>query len=107
MRQQLLSSRRVAHPVDKRLGDLDVHVGFQEGQPDVAECRVDIGLGEHPAAGQTGDNLLKFTLQRLEHSLTRKAVEKLESWKVGKLKRYFVDSLTLQLFNSSTSLMAS
>src|SRR5437667_7462453 len=99
MRQQLLSSRRVAHPVDKRLGDLDVHVGFQEGQPDVAECRVDIALGEHPAAGQTGDNLLKFALQRLEHSLTRKAV--------GKLKRYFVDSPTLQLFNSSTSFMAS
>ena len=45
MCQQLLSDRRVAHPVGKRLGDLDVHVGFQEGQPDVAERRVDIGVG--------------------------------------------------------------
>jgi len=61
--EHLLADRCRTHPVDERFGNLEVHIGFEQRQAYLAECRVDVDFGQHAAAREALDNLLETTLQ--------------------------------------------
>ena len=50
--EDTLAERALAHGRDELAHDLQVHVGLEEGDPHVAERRVEIGLGDTRAAAK-------------------------------------------------------
>ena len=50
--EDALAERALAHGRDELAHDLQVHVGLEEGDPHVAERRVEIGLGDTRAAAK-------------------------------------------------------
>ena len=59
--------RALLHPADEALDDLDVHVGFEEGQPDLAGDLVDVLLVEPAAAAQAREDPVESVGQCVEH----------------------------------------
>ena len=62
-----LVHRPVADAVDERLDDLEVDVGLEQRQPDLAQRRLDV-LGRQPdLAAQRLEDVLDAGAERLEH----------------------------------------
>ena len=55
------------HPLDERLDDAEVHVGFEQRQPDFTQCRVDRGFGEANLATKRLEDVLQTRAERFEH----------------------------------------
>ena len=53
-----LIGRLVAHPVDERLDDLEVDVGLEQREPDLAQRRFDVLLGQAHLAPQGREGAL-------------------------------------------------
>ena len=66
--QDLLARGAGANALDDLLRDLEVHVGLEEGQTDLAQGFVDLGLREDTLAAKRPEDLLKPIAQRLEHA---------------------------------------
>ena len=59
--------RAIADAIDERLDDLEVDVGFEQRQPNLAERRLDV-LGRQPRlAAKSLENVLQACAERLEH----------------------------------------
>ena len=53
--------------VEHRLDDHEVDVGLEEGEADLAQHLVDVGLAQRPLAAQPGEDPLEAIGKRLEH----------------------------------------
>ncbi len=53
-----LIGRLVAYPVDESLDDLEVDVGFEQREPNLAQRRLDVLLGQAHLAPQGGEGAL-------------------------------------------------
>ena len=58
---------RAADAVEELLHDLEVDVGLEEGEADLAQRGVDVGLGEDTLAAEGPEDALEPLAQRLEH----------------------------------------
>ena len=58
--QDLLPGGAHAHPVEELLHDLEVDVGLEEGEADLAQRLVDVGLGEGPLAAEGAEDVLEL-----------------------------------------------
>ena len=71
--EHVLLHRPVADAVDERLDDLEVDVGFEQRQPDLAQRRLDV-LGRQPRFAPQGlEDVLQACAQGLEHGLRIRA----------------------------------
>ena len=67
--QDRLVHRLVADAIDERLDDLEVDVGFEQRQPDLAQRGLDV-LGREPdLAAQRLEDVLDARAERLEHGV--------------------------------------
>ncbi len=57
----------LADPPDDILDDLEVDVGLEQGQPDLARGRIDVRLADPAAAGQVGERLAQSIAEVVEH----------------------------------------
>ena len=65
--EHVLPQRPIAHAVDERLDDLEIDVGFEQRQADLAERRLHV-LGRQPCLAPQGlENVLKAIAERVEH----------------------------------------
>ena len=55
------------HPVDELADDRQGHVGFEQGGADLAQGRIDIGLGERTAPAKLVEDVTQTFAQTLEH----------------------------------------
>ncbi len=69
--QDFLADRFLAHPVEKVLRHLQVHVGLEEGGADVLHGRIDVGLGERAPAAKRPEDALQLVGKRVEHRANR------------------------------------
>ena len=53
--------------LDEVAGDLEVHIGFQKGHPDLAERIRDVALGNGPEPAQGAEGVLELLGQAFEH----------------------------------------
>src|SRR5581483_3614630 len=53
---------------DEIAGDLEIDIGLQQGEPDLAQGISDIGLGNFAEAAQVLEGILEFAAQRVEHT---------------------------------------
>jgi hypothetical protein len=51
----------------ERLHDLEVHVGLQQGETDLAHRLVDVGLGQRAALAHAGERVLQLFGEGVEH----------------------------------------
>ena len=58
--QDLLAGGAHAHAVEELLDDLEVDVGLEEREADLAERLVDVGLGEGPLAAEGAEDVLEL-----------------------------------------------
>src|SRR6185295_6007569 len=65
------ADRLGADPVDELADDRQGHVGFEEGRADLAQGRVDIGLGERTAPAKLVEYVTQTFAQTLEHLARR------------------------------------
>jgi hypothetical protein len=65
--QHILSHRAVADTIHERLDDLEVDVGFEQRQPDLAERRLDVLGGQPRFAPEALENVLKTVTKRIKH----------------------------------------
>ena len=56
---------------DEVLDDLEVDVGLEEAEPDLAHRGVDVGLADAAAAGQVGEGLAQAVAEGVEHGWVR------------------------------------
>jgi hypothetical protein len=63
----LLPHRPLADPGDEVLHHLEVDVGLEQGQADLAQGGVDLGLGQAPVAAQAGEGVLEAVREGIEH----------------------------------------
>src|SRR5262249_52168663 len=68
--EDLGTDRPLAHARDEVLDDLEVDVGLEEGEADLAHRGVDVGLGHATAAGQPGEGLAEAIAEAVEHAET-------------------------------------
>ena len=66
--EDLSTDRSLADAGDEVLDDLEVDVGLEQAEPDLAQGSVDVGLADAAAAGQVGERLAKAIAQAVEHS---------------------------------------
>jgi hypothetical protein len=66
--EDVLAFRAGADPVHDLLRDLEVHVRLEEGQADLTERGLDLGLGEDPLAPEGLEDPLEPFAQRFEHA---------------------------------------
>ena len=64
------ADRPLPDALEHRLDDDEVDVGLEEGQADLAQDLVDVGLPQRPLAAQPGEDALEAFGQRLEHEGT-------------------------------------
>ena len=65
--EHILPQRPIAHAVDERLDDLEIDVGFEQREPNLAKRRLHV-LGSQPRLAPKGlENVLKAIAERLEH----------------------------------------
>ena len=57
----------LADPGDEVLDDLEVDVGLEEGEPDLAHGGVHVGLADPAAAGQVAERLSQPLAEGVEH----------------------------------------
>ena len=65
--QDLLVHRPIAHAIDEGLDDLEVDVGLEQRQPDFAQRRLDVRLGETCLAADRPEDVLQASAERVEH----------------------------------------
>ena len=65
--KHILPERPIAHAVDERLDDLEVDVGFEQREADLAERRLHVLRRQPCLAPQGLENVLKAIAERLEH----------------------------------------
>ena len=65
--QDVLAHRTGAHALDELLRDAEVDVGLEQGEPDLAKRRVDLGLAEDTLAAEGPEYPLEPFAERLEH----------------------------------------
>ena len=71
--QHVLPHRPVAHAVDERLDDLEVDVGFEQRQPDLAQRGLDV-LGRQPRlAAERLEDVLETCAEGVEHDPDRQS----------------------------------
>ncbi len=68
--QDVLAHGPVAHAVDERLDDLEVDVGLEQRQPDLAQRGLDVGLGQARLAPQGAEDVLQAVLR--ESNMTKR-----------------------------------
>ena len=71
--RQLLPHRPLANATDEVLGDVEVDVGFQQGEADLAQDIVDVRLGQLAAAAEATEDPVESIGQCLEHGGVRVA----------------------------------
>jgi hypothetical protein len=74
--EHCLIHRPIADPVDERLDDLEVDVGFEQRHPDLAERRFDVIFGQAHLAPERLEGVLDAGAQRLEHGRNDTGVER-------------------------------
>ena len=79
--QDLRADRLLADPADEVLHDLEVDVGLEQRQPDLAHRRIDVGLADAAAAGQAGERLAQSIAEGVEHEGGRTPKRTLGSWR--------------------------
>ena len=65
--EHVLPHRPVAHAVDERLDDLEVDVGFEQREPNLAQRRLDVLRRQPRLAAQRLENVLEACAEGLEH----------------------------------------
>ena len=66
--QDLRADGLLADPPDDVLDDLEVDVGLEQGQPDLARGGIDVRLADPAAAGQVGERLAQSIAEVVEHA---------------------------------------
>ena len=61
--EHLLVDRPIAHAIDERLDDLEVDVGLEQRQPDLAQRRLDGLFGEPRLAAKRLEDVLQAVLR--------------------------------------------
>ena len=69
--EDLGAERLLADMRDEVLDDLEVDVGLEQGEPDLAHRGVKIGLADAAAAGQVAECLAQSLAQGVEHASPR------------------------------------
>ena len=64
------ADRPLADPGDEVRDDLEVDVGLEQGEADLAHGGVDVGLAHPAAAGQVAEGLAQALAQGVEHGRT-------------------------------------
>ncbi len=65
--QHILPQRPIADPIDECLDDLEVDVGFEQREPDLAKRRLDV-LGRQPRLAPQGlEDVLQAVTERVKH----------------------------------------
>ena len=67
--QDILARRADAHALEELLDDLEVDVGLEQREPDVAQGGVHVRLGEGAVAAQAAEDALELFAERIEHDL--------------------------------------
>ena len=65
--EDLRADGPLADPGDEVLDDLEVDVGLEEREPDLAHGGVDVGLADAAAAGQGAERLAQAVGEGVEH----------------------------------------
>ena len=65
--EDLGADRPLADPADEVLDDLEVDVGLEEAEPDLAHRGVDVRLADAAATGQVGEGLAQAFAEVVEH----------------------------------------
>ena len=68
--QHLGAERACLHAHEELLDDLEVDVGLEQREADLAQRLVEILLGEDPAVAQARENALELVGERVEHGFT-------------------------------------
>ena len=65
--EHVLPQRPIAHPVDERLDDFEIDVGFEQRQTNLPQRRFDVLRRQPRLAPQGLENVLETIAQRVEH----------------------------------------
>jgi hypothetical protein len=75
----LLADRPLPHPANEVLDHPEIDVGFEQGEPHLAQGRVDLRLGQPPMPSELGEDVLEAVGERVEHvALSDRGGEALE-----------------------------
>ena len=67
--QDILAGCARAHALEELLDDLEMDVGLEQGETDVAQRDVDVRLREGPVAAEVAEDALELVAERVEHDL--------------------------------------
>ena len=73
-REDILADGLLANARDEVLDDLEVDVGLEQGEPDLAHGGVDVGLADPAPAGQVAERRSKALAEGVEHGPIRTPV---------------------------------
>ena len=65
--EHVLADRALAHPLQELLHHLEVDVGLEQRETDLAQRNVDVGRRERTAAPEGAEHALQPVTQRVEH----------------------------------------
>jgi hypothetical protein len=60
------------HPIDKVAGHLEIDVGIEEGEADLAQRLGNVGFRDPAESAQVAEDLLKFLAEGIEHAEQRR-----------------------------------
>ena len=73
-REDVPADGLLADARDEVLDDLEVDVGFEQGEPDFAHRGIDVGLADPAAAGQVAEGRSQALAEGVEHGPIRTPV---------------------------------
>ena len=73
--ENILPHGTVANTVDERLDDLEVDVGFEQREANLAQRGLDVLFRQPPLAAERLENVLEATAEGIKHEVSRRARE--------------------------------